>query len=397
MNSPKFLQQAIGLILVVSVFLAGCATPTATPTLSPTLPPPPPTFPPPPPTQTIAPTEQQSLFRFIQTVKVTPSGNFLRGGFVKIGYVQGNIVVAFNTNLIQPEGGCPDAAYAYKEYTTDMVETGAQGVISCKALSDTGGVFFGDDLYFAAIGFENGKDGWWLEKFNAITWEQSTSLFYPMASGEGAGDPMLAFVNGQLDVSSMYQPDPTLIWGPFLGAATFHDFFNPTDLQFVSKRILSDTPHIGLSSMITANDTINFISGTALFGDVIVMQYDTNWNYLGTKTLIQNAGAPEGVAFDGNRFYISYLDIPCTDMPCETQNVRLAAFDANWNLLDDIAVTSYAPEDHKVPARPTLLLWNGRLYVGYDGWGDKPFVANVDPAQADLQAFVSVYELTQKP
>jgi hypothetical protein len=311
--------------------------------------------------------------------------------------VQGNIVIAFNTNLNQPEGGCPDPAYAYKEYTTDMVETGDQGVISCKALSDTGGVFFGDDLYFAAIGLENGKDGWWLEKYNAITWAQSASLFYPMASGEGAGDPMLALVNGQLDVSSMYQPDPTLIWGPFESAATFHDFFNSTDLQFVSKRILSDTPHIGLSSMITANNTINFISGTALLGDVIVMQYDLNWNYLGTKTLRQKAGAPMGVAFDGQRFYLAYLDLPCSDVPCDEFNVRLAAFDANWNLLDDIAVTSYALEDHKVPARPTLLLWNGRLYVGYDGWGDKPYVANVDPALADLQAFVSVYELTQKP
>ncbi len=396
MRPNRFISVQVACLILVSVLLAACAAPAATPTVPPP-PPPPPTIPPPPPppAQTTQPSEQPSLFKFIQTVKVTPSGNFLRGGFVKIGYVQGNIVVAFNTNVSQPEGGCSDAAYAYKEYTTDMVETGDQGAISCKALSDTGGVFFGDDLYFAAIGFENGKDGWWLEKYNAITWAQSASLFYPMASGEGAGDPMLAIVNGQLDVSSMYQPDTTLIWGPFESAATFHDFFNPTDLQFVSKRILSDTPHIGLSSMIIANNTINLISGTALLGDVIVMQYDLNWNYLGTKTLRQKAGAPEGVAFDGQRFYLAYLDLPCSDVPCDVQNVHLAAFDANWNLLDDIAVTNYAPEDHKVPARPTLLLWNGRLYVGYDGWGDKPFVADVDPAQADLQAFVSVYELNQ--
>ncbi len=80
------------------------------------------------------------------------------------------------------------------------------------------------------------------------------------------------------------------------------------------------------------------------------MQYDTNWNYLGTKTLEKKSSAPEGMAFDGTRFYVSYLDVPCEKYPC-ADNVRLAAFDANWNLVDDIAVTSYTEQDHIIPNR----------------------------------------------
>jgi hypothetical protein len=65
------------------------------------------------------------------------------------------------------------------------------------------------------------------------------------------------------------------------------------------------------------------------------------------------------VAFDGRRFYVAYLDVA----DAESHNVRLAAFDSDWNLLDDIAVTDFAPQDLKAPARPSLTLHNGRIYV----------------------------------
>jgi hypothetical protein len=74
--------------------------------------------------------------------------------------------------------------------------------------------------------------------------------------------------------------------------------------------------------------------------------------------------------------------------------VRLAAFDRDWNLLDDQAVTSFTPSDHRQPGRPWLMLHGTKLYVSYD-------VDTVDPVtqeeQLQWQAFVSCYELSPAP
>jgi hypothetical protein len=71
------------------------------------------------------------------------------------------------------------------------------------------------------------------------------------------------------------------------------------------------------------------------------------------------------------------------------QSVCLAAFDRDWNLVDKVAVTSFALSDNEAPGRPWVILHGNRLYVSYD-------VDTLDPATgADhklWQAYVSVYE-----
>src|SRR3990170_72154 len=195
MNSPKFLQQVLGVLLVV-VFLAGRAAPTATPAPSPTFPPSPPTFPPPPPTpaQRVPPRGQPGLFTLVKSVQVTPSGNYLNADFVRIGYVPGRhrFVVTFNTGLGQTEGGCtlPSAqgtmsAYVYKEYTPGMVETDNAGVISCHSMTDTGGLFVGNDFYLASAERKDNVEGWNVAKFNAVTWgASSVEYFYPLTGSQ---------------------------------------------------------------------------------------------------------------------------------------------------------------------------------------------------------------------
>jgi len=383
MNGQRFSQRSIGVVLAL-VFLVGCASPTLAPAS-------PSTFPTSPPTFTLPATPGQpmqpaGLFKLIQAVQVTPVGDLPQGAFVKIGYVpgRGRIVVTFNSKDQRCGNG-----YAYREYTEEMQDTGNASLFYCDMFTDTGALFTGDDFYLATQSNLAGVIGWQLTEFSALTWIPSASFFQPMAVGEDPGDPMLALVNRQLVVSAAFFHD-TSTRNPFIGDSTFIDFFT-TDLQFISKRVLSDTPHINLNSMITVDDVINLVTGTALIGDLIVMQYDSNWNYLGTKILKKNSGTPEGVAFDGKRFYISYLDEPCTNFPCYN-NVRLAAFDSSWNLLEDIAVTSSTPPAGSwtgSPARPSLTLWNGRLYVCYDD-------TNGDPSQIP-QAYVKVYELTPNP
>ena len=398
MNSPKFLKQTIGLIIV---FLAGCATPA--PTLSPTLPPPPTGPLPPTSAQPVPPTVQPRLFTLVRSVTVTPVDNITSGSFVRVGYVPGRdrIIVTFKARLTK--AGCNNIyandiyAYGYREYTKDMVETGNQGVFSCLTGPDIGGGFIGDNFYAVAMDRDpaSNLEGWLLAEYNAVNWTSLVApFFHPLAIGELDDDPMVALVNGQIDISSHYKSAGEI--GP--GHATHHQFFTP-DLQFVTNRVITDTSHINLTSLLVVNGVINFITSTDLWGDMIVMQYDTNWNYLGMKTIKERASAPEGAAFDGTRFYVSYIDnSACNPGTLCKDNVRLAAFDANWNLLDDIAVTNFGPQDLKAPGRPSMTLYNGLIYVCYDQ-NENATSAEIDsnPDTANIQVHVEVYEFTQKP
>jgi hypothetical protein len=74
-------------------------------------------------------------------------------------------------------------------------------------------------------------------------------------------------------------------------------------------------------------------------------------------------------------------------------NVRLAAFDSNWNLLDDIAVTNFTPDDHKQPGRPSLALHDGRIYVCYDQNEDEQSPPSRSPSADDVRVYVKVYEV----
>jgi len=342
------------------------------------------------------PTGQTGLFKFMKTVQVTPVDNLVGGQFVRIGYVPGRdrIVATFKARLGQAQGDCTGIfALAYREYTLDMLETGKDNIINCYAGPDIGGLFSWDDYYYVAMGHDNvnNVDGWFLARYNAVTWTSLVEpFFYPLAAGELPDDPMTALVNGQIDISSHFKSANEM--GP--GQATHHQFFTP-DLKFINKRVLSEIPHINLSSMIAINGVTNFITSTNLLGDLVVMRYDPNWNYLGMQTLKQQASAPEGVAFDGTRFYVTYVDVSsCTTIPCY-ENIRLAAFDSNWSLLDDIAVTDFVPGDHKAPGRPSLTLWNNRIYVCYDQNENETFTES--PETADIQVYVKIYDLTQRP
>jgi hypothetical protein len=239
------------------------------------------------------------------------------------------------------------------------------------------------------------SDGWWLAKYDAVTWMNLVNLFFlPLAQGENNGDPMIVPINGQIDISGKYYKSVN----EELATATHHQFFTP-DLQLVSKRILTDTPNIDLSSLLVVDGVTYFITSTAFVGgDLIVIQYDSDWNYLSTKTLVRGASQPEGAAFDGKHFYVTYVDMSScsTSFPSCAMNIHLAAFDLNWNLLEDVSVTSFTLEDDKVPARPSLILLNNRIYVVYDQQ-ESEAKPNLSPEDLDIQVYVKVYELSPNP
>jgi hypothetical protein len=151
------------------------------------------------------PTRAGSLFTSLGTTTVTPDGNLLGGGFARIYRVAatGRLVVTFNTPIDQPEGGCTGAAHAYKEYTTEMQETGSKGVISCEGGFDTGSLLVGDSYYLVSMHREGETAGWLIGKYDAATWAQETRIFHAVDDPyEQQGDPMVTYVDGVLDVSS---------------------------------------------------------------------------------------------------------------------------------------------------------------------------------------------------
>jgi hypothetical protein len=385
-----------------AAFLAGCSAstppPMPPPPMQPNTPLPPPAQPntplPSPTAEATAQNSQSDIFKLVQTVQVTSDDVFLAGGFIRLGYVPATdrIVAAFGTpKLAKPGGGCMDKAYGYKEYTTDMQPAGKSGILNCEA-GDSSELFVDNTLFDVSTYPVNNTEGWRIEKFDATTWKKTGSLDFALdAPREGSGDMMIAYINGMLDISSGHSETG----GPpdiMKGTSSHHDFFS-TGLVFQKKMVLSDTPHITGMSMIYLDGTYYFLSAGAYADDVIVMQYDADWHYLGVKTLRKLGHFPEGLAFDGKRFYIAYMDNSLHSEPMFLPiypNIRLAAFDRDCILIEDIAVTNYAKADDMTTARPFLLLHDNRLYVSYD---EAPRDANHMDIIEKIQAYVSVFEL----
>lgn len=342
--------------------------------------------------------QRAGLFRLLRTVQVTPDGNFLGGGFVRIEYLSstGRFLVTFNATLDQDEGDCSGAGRAWEEYDADLRKIGRGGVLSCDGGVDVGSLLIGDHYYLASMHREGESIGWKLVEFDARSWASLASHFlvldYPR---EVDDDPMVAYVNGEIDVSGQYNASGT---PPDLavGGATFHYFFSP-ELDALGSRHLTDTPHVGGSSMIFADGIYHFVTANAFLGDLVVMQYDQDWKYLGSKLLKREAHWSTGLVSDGDRFYLAYMDTSQRAGPSSLPvylNVRLAAFDRSWNLVQDVAVSEFTPASLRQPGRPWVLLRGGRLYVSYD-------LDTIDPDTHEEnhagQAVVSVYQLAADP
>jgi len=340
------------------------------------------------------PSIKSELFQFIRTVQVTPDNNFQNGGFVRVGYVPAtnNLIVSFGSPNFKHLIDSLETGYAYKEYNLDMQATGKYGALF-NVGGDIGGLIVDNTFYAVSMFTKGSASGWRIVKFDAVTWMKQFDIFFPLDTpNEQNGDPMVAFENGRLDISSQYTtfggPPP-----PDQGASTHHQFYSP-NLEFLEKMILSDIPHYCGTSMIYVDNIYYLFSSTSYTGDVIVMKYDSDWKYLGMKELIRQAHWPEGVAFDGQRFYVAYLNTSQRTEPGffpYYPNVHLAAFDREWNLLEDVSVTNFLPSSYMMTGRPWVLMHGNRLFVSYDVNPTDPFT-HQDRLDS-IQAFVSIYEI----
>jgi hypothetical protein len=333
---------------------------------------------------------QSEIFRFVRTVQVTPDAANVNFGDGALGYVHyipatNRLVVILGVTLRTPvtltysSQECGVKAFAYKEYTTDMQATGNYGFISCSGPDVTSQVV-GNDLYLASMAGSPEWMGWRLEKFDAVTWQRTASVDIPLNDPvERSDGPTIAFINGRIVVSGEYFPDGTPD-GP-LGRGSHHHFFS-ADLQPLGKKILvapAYPAHCPEVSMIqeAGGDILIFASDTYM-GDLFMLRLD-------------NAFFPTGAATDGRLCYIAYTDTSRRSAQWRYRNIGLAAFDADWNVLQDTAVTDFinTSDTYVDGESPWVQLHGNRLYVSY-------LKTTFDPVTGrlrDNQAYVNIYEL----
>jgi hypothetical protein len=357
----------------------------------------------PTPVEPNAPTTaaQPSLFKFIQTVAVTPDETYQSGSFPRLHYVPATNRLVMVFGSWDPEAPQEKHApvSAYKGYTLDMQPTGEQGIFLRGEGCDSDSLMVSNSLYIAFCGMNPAekKEGWWFYKYDALTWQQEKKLYIPVKKPpEHTDGPSLAYVNGMIDLFDVYN----VSGGPML--APIHHFFT-ADLEPIEVRTLAEGSAMYNSSIMYVDGVYHQITGTMPDGDLVVRRYDQDWNFLGEKTVRQKALLPFGALFDGQRFYVAFQDnslyygsgIP----PLPTLNIHLAAFDRDWNLIEDIPVTAWSPSDEMYNDMAGLLLHEGQLYVTYASAKNdaemKQLCSGDTICPIPFQAYVSVYELVQ--
>lgn len=340
-----------------------------------------------------------STLTFVSSTAVTPTADFSNGDFVRIFQRGAKVLVTFSTDLASAliPGTCAktepqSGAYVYREFNEDMTPTGKQGVIACGVKGDNGGLLVGDRFYLALSGVDDPVlDGWNLSMYDSTTWSTlpappTSPLVGPtshlLECGKGAGDPMLASVNGLVDIDGKYvgsgccgSSQPSYCQpGPTCSFTTHHNFFDPATFSVApcppSCPLILPVPpnpgHIELTSVIVDDDTIDFLSSTSILGDLVLMRLDSDWHYLSSSVLRPHAWCPEGVASYGGHYFVSFVDSSnCSGTLNCQMNVRLAVFDREWTPVEEVAVTSFAQGSQMDVQKPTILLEGDKLYVAY--------------------------------
>jgi hypothetical protein len=334
----------------------------------------------------------------LRTVQITPDSQFLTGSFARINYVPANdrFVVTFGTKASTEPNASLGAGYAYKEYTLDMQEAGHTGILEWYPTADEAGdsasCMVNSTLYYAFVS-QNPTDpyGWRLVKYDAANWTrlQETYVLLPNPN-EGNTDPMVAYVDGQLDVSGQYNPSG--IWQE--GNSTRHHFFT-ANLQPINSIDLVDTPNICGASIVFVDGIYYYVSADFYSGNLVLMKYDSNWHYLGMKTVVHEAHWSQGLVCDGRYFFLAYLDTkertPLTFFPVYP-NVHLAVFDRDWNLMQDVGITNFTLSSDAKAGRPWVILHGNRLYVSYD---IDTVNKTTEEEQRMWQAYVTIFEVSE--
>lgn len=349
----------------------------------------------------------ESLVSLEKVIEVTPDDKYSYGAFCRVGYAAerneflvtfggANALVQqeFSDSYVRPGGAEGGNGYSYKYYSVDDFEyTGENGVV-INAGGDSASVMVDDKYYYLLSGKvpEIKTVGeWMITEFNANTMEQVNQVAIDIDTDyDILSDQMLAYANNFLIASSLYVAEGTnqdrKLVNSTKGEGTHNHLFTK-DLVPVDFFRLSDTPHSNGGYVVYQNEIYNYITSTGFFGDLIVMQYDKNWKYLGVKKLGVYGTWAQGAVYDEatERFYVAYVGLEKHDQNYNAQGINLGIYDKNWNLIETVEVSGSAKKDNTREFRPSVILHEDKLYVSYD----------TSPGDEDQkwQCLVSIYNL----
>jgi hypothetical protein len=267
-------------------------------------------------------------------------------------------------------------------------------------LADATSRLIGDDMYVVKMTAGPGQPGgqpkwigWRLEKFDAVTWKRTASVDVPLDfPTEQDGGPTISYINGRVVVTGEYLPDDKIESAS--GSGTHNHLFT-ADLESAGKIILKPPaypPHSCETSMLqeSGGDILMFASNGPE-GDLIVLRFEKDWTFKEQRILRSDACFPTGSVTDGRSVYVAYTDISERGSAMDGQNVRIAAHDSEWNVLQDTAVADVenTPDFLVYADSPWVTMHDDFLYVSY-------LISELDPlsnAPVESQAFVNVYEL----
>ena len=343
-------------------------------------------------------------------IEVTPDETYSYGAFCRVNPFENSNdffvtfggsspIATISLNEMEARAGGAEGGngYSYKIYDENFDYTEENGIVSNSG-GDAASVY-AEGYYFFLAG---APEGWKLQKIDPSAWEVVDSITIEMdESHEARNDQMLAYANGQLIASSLYDPSneskemDQLNTDPSIGYGTHNRIFN-MDLELLDYFILEDTPHINASYVVYEDGIYNYITSTALFGDLIVLQYDEDWNYIGVKTIAEHSNWSQGAVYDKetDSFYVTYIDfgelMNGKLLPGNAPNTIVGVYDKQWNLIEKIAVTSYTGDDLTHAGRPSVILSGNKLYVSYDV---ETFDETTREENKDWQCTVDIYRI----
>lgn len=368
-------------------------------------------------------TEESSAVTLEKIVEVTPDDKYSYGAFCRVGYIKANdeflvtfgganrdVQMEYSDPGSQPGGAEGGNGYSYKYYSADDFEyTGKNGIV-INAGGDTASVTVDDAYYYILSGRVpevRTSDDWMITKFDASTMEQVDQVGIKLdLSTEVTSDQMLAYANGYLIASSLYNPGGNANKSTSATTAPkedvesekdngTHNHLFTTDLDSVNSFHLTDTAHSNGGYVVYVDGIYNYITSTAFHGELIVMQYDDNWKYLGVKELDVSGTWAQGAVYDEDtqRFYVPYVGLEKkeTGGGYGVLGIELGIYDKDWNNIETIEVSVPPMKDATKEFRPSIIEHNGKLYVSYDS----TTLGENGGEEMNWQCLVNIYDLNQ--
>ena len=216
------------------------------------------------------------------------------------------------------------------------------------------------------------------EDFNLIS-----TVTFAIDSSDSKADMMMNYANDRLIIGAFHQngvnhptmPVQSPSWTPQM-----HKWEFDTSLTQIGNEVyLNEMFTTWGSSCIFNNNLYQIVTFDKWKGhyagifDLSVYRYDSNWNYIDTKSLNNDGQWSQGVLWDSSYYYVAYH----TGHIHRGGNITVSVYDSTWNSITNLQITnnqifdtlSFQPTLNTIQYnanRPFLTLVNDTLYVSYD-------------------------------